>query len=196
MPGGHALSQHGGAAGPAGGAAAATIQPRPQGIAASIIAVEAILAEGLRFPGAIEISGTVDEETGGYAGVAWLAERGYFSPPRVHHVIIPEPLQVDRVCLGHRGVWWAELELRGRIAHGSMPFLGVSAIRGMGRFLDLVERELYPKLDARRTRMPVMPHPRPTVPVSRGSTSSSLSAVGVAHQLGDGIGGAHRGRAH
>jgi succinyl-diaminopimelate desuccinylase len=127
------------------------------GIAASIIAVEAILAEGIRFPGALEISGTVDEETGGYAGVAWLAERGYFSPPRVHHVIIPEPLQVDRVCLGHRGVWWAELEMKGRTAHGSMPFLGVSAIRGMGRFLDLVERELYPQLDARRTRMPVVP---------------------------------------
>jgi succinyl-diaminopimelate desuccinylase len=127
------------------------------GIAASIIAVEAILAEGIRFPGALEISGTVDEESGGFAGVAWLAERGYFSPPRVHHVIIPEPLQVDRVCLGHRGVWWGELEMRGRIAHGSMPFLGVNAIRGMGRFLDLVERELYPRLDTRRTRMPVMP---------------------------------------
>src|SRR5689334_4180455 len=30
------------------------------GIAASVIAVEAILAEGIRFPGALEISGTVD----------------------------------------------------------------------------------------------------------------------------------------
>jgi len=127
------------------------------GIAASIIAAEAILAEGIRFPGAIEISGTVDEETGGYAGVAWLAEHGRFSPPRVDHVIIPEPLQVDRICLGHRGVWWAEIEMRGRIAHGSMPFLGVSAIRGMAKFLALVERELYPALDRRQTRMPVVP---------------------------------------
>ena len=127
------------------------------GIAASIIAAEAILAEGIRFPGAIEISGTVDEETGGYAGVAWLAERGRFSRPRVDHVIIPEPLQVDRVCLGHRGVWWAEVEMRGRIAHGSMPFLGVSAIRGMAAFLGMVERELYPALERRRTRMPVVP---------------------------------------
>ena len=127
------------------------------GLAASIVAVEAILDSGIPFPGAIEISGTVDEESGGYAGVAWLAERGYFSQPRVDHVIIPEPLYKDAVCLGHRGVWWAEVEVKGRIAHGSMPFLGVSAIRGMGAFIEKVERELYPRLEQRRTEMPVIP---------------------------------------
>ncbi len=127
------------------------------GLAASIIAVESILDHGIDFAGAIEISGTVDEETGGYAGVAWLAERGHFSPPRVDHVIIPEPLYKDAVCLGHRGVWWSEVEVRGRIAHGSMPFLGVSAIRGMGALLAKIEDELYPRLAQRRTRMPVIP---------------------------------------
>ena len=127
------------------------------GLAASVIAVESILDQGIPFAGAIEISGTVDEETGGYAGVAWLAERGHFSPPRVDHVIIPEPLYKDAVCLGHRGVWWSEIEVRGRIAHGSMPFLGVSAIRGMGAFLAKIEAELYPRLAQRRTRMPVIP---------------------------------------
>jgi succinyl-diaminopimelate desuccinylase len=127
------------------------------GLAASVIAVEALLESGISFPGAIEISGTVDEESGGYAGVAWLAERGHFSKPRVDHVIIPEPLYKDAVCLGHRGVWWAEIEVRGRIAHGSMPFLGVSAIRGMAAFLEKVEHELYPQLAKRRTAMPVIP---------------------------------------
>jgi succinyl-diaminopimelate desuccinylase len=127
------------------------------GIAASIIAVEAILAEGIRFPGALEISGTVDEESGGFGGVGYLAKNGFFSKPRVDHVIIPEPLNPDRVCLGHRGVWWAEVEMRGRIGHGSMPFLGVNAIRGMGEFMGLVERELYPALATRSTRMPCEP---------------------------------------
>jgi succinyl-diaminopimelate desuccinylase len=150
------------------------------GIAASIIAAEAILAEGIRFPGAIEISGTVDEETGGHAGVAWLAEHGRFSAPRVDHVIIPEPLQVDRICLGHRGVWWAEIEMRGRIAHGSMPFLGVSAIRGMAKFLALVERELYPTLDRRQTRMPVVPD---------GARSSTLNFNSIHGGLAEGFDG-------
>ena len=89
--------------------------------------------------------------------MAWLAERGWFSPPRVDHVIIPEPLNVDRVCIGHRGVWWAEIETRGRIAHGSMPFLGDSAIRHMGAVMEKLEHELYPVLNKRLSAMPVVP---------------------------------------
>ena len=127
------------------------------GLAASMIAIEAILEEGIRFPGAIEISGTVDEESGGYGGVGYLATKGYFSKPRVHHVIIPEPLNVDRVCIGHRGVWWGEVETFGRIAHGAMPFLGDSAIAHMVAFLHQVETELLPRLHERTTSQPVEP---------------------------------------
>ncbi|HEY0799415.1 MAG TPA: acetylornithine deacetylase/succinyl-diaminopimelate desuccinylase family protein [Steroidobacteraceae bacterium] len=127
------------------------------GLAASIIAIEALIDSGASLPGTLEISGTVDEESGGYGGVHYLAERGWFSSPRVNHVIIPEPLNVDRVCIGHRGVWWAEIETHGRMAHGSMPFLGDCAVRHMKAFIDRLERDLYPKLAARRTDMPVVP---------------------------------------
>jgi len=127
------------------------------GIAASIIAVEAILASGIPFDGALEISGTVDEESGGYGGVGYMARKGYFSKPRVDHVIIPEPLNVDRVCIGHRGVWWAEIETKGRVAHGSMPFLGNCAVRHMGAVLHRIEQELIPRLASKRTLMPVVP---------------------------------------
>ena len=127
------------------------------GIAASIIAAEAFVAARPEFRGTIEISATADEETGGYGGVAWLAERGYFNPDRVQHVLIPEPLHKDRICLGHRGVWWAEVETHGRIAHGSMPFLGDSAIRHMGAVLEEIEARLYPLLTTKRTDMPVVP---------------------------------------
>src|SRR3984885_1241285 len=127
------------------------------GIAAAIIAVEALIDSAAELPGTLEISGTVDEESGGYGGVHYLAERGWFSAPRVDHVIIPEPLNVDRVCIGHRGVWWAEIETRGRMAHGSMPFLGDCAVRHMNAFIDRLEHDLYPKLASRRTDMPVVP---------------------------------------
>ncbi|MGH6925236.1 MAG: acetylornithine deacetylase/succinyl-diaminopimelate desuccinylase family protein [Propylenella sp.] len=127
------------------------------GLAASIIAVEAFLELFPDHPGAIEISGTADEESGGYGGVAYLAEKGIMAKPRIDHVIIPEPLNKDRICLGHRGVWWAEIETKGRIAHGSMPFLGDSAIRHMGVVLEAFEAELYPALASRLTTMPVVP---------------------------------------
>lgn len=127
------------------------------GLAASIIAVEAFLEVNPDHPGAIEVSGTVDEESGGFGGVAHLAKLGYFSRPRVDHVIIPEPLNKDRICLGHRGVWWAEIETKGTIAHGSMPFLGDSAVRHMGAVLHAFEEELFPALDRKQTRTPVVP---------------------------------------
>ena len=127
------------------------------GLAASIIAVEAFMATYPDFEGAIEVSGTADEESGGYGGVAYLAEKGFFSPQKVQHVIIPEPLQKDRVCLGHRGGWWAEIETFGEIAHGCMPFLGDCAVRHMGAVLETFEDKLFPAMAARRTDMPVVP---------------------------------------
>jgi succinyl-diaminopimelate desuccinylase len=127
------------------------------GIAAAVFAAEAIERAGVTLPGTIEISGTVDEESGGFAGVAHLAERGRIAKGRTDFVIIPEPLDVDRICIGHRGVYWFEVTARGRIGHGSMPFLGVSAIDGMGRLLQSVRDELMPLLASRRTGVPVVP---------------------------------------
>ncbi len=127
------------------------------GLAASMIAVEAFIDTHPDYAGAIEISGTADEESGGYGGVAYLAEKGFFAPERVQHVIIPEPLNKDRICLGHRGGWWAEIETHGEIAHGAMPFLGDCAVRHMGAILSAFEDKLYPAMAARRTDMPVVP---------------------------------------
>jgi succinyl-diaminopimelate desuccinylase len=127
------------------------------GIAAAVFAAESIARAGVALPGTIEISGTVDEESGGLAGVAHLAERGRIAKGRTDYVIIPEPLNVDRICIGHRGVYWFEVTARGRIGHGSMPFLGLSAIDGMGRLLQSVREELMPALASRRTDVPVVP---------------------------------------
>jgi succinyl-diaminopimelate desuccinylase len=128
------------------------------GIAASIFAVEALRRTGVRLAGAIEQSGTVDEESGGFAGMAYLAEHGYISRDRTDFAILTEPLNVDRICLGHRGVYWFEVATVGRIAHGSMPFLGISAIGKMADFLEAIESELRPVLSTRTTAMPVEPH--------------------------------------
>ncbi|MGB0854621.1 MAG: acetylornithine deacetylase/succinyl-diaminopimelate desuccinylase family protein [Pikeienuella sp.] len=127
------------------------------GLATSIVAAEAFLAVHPDFAGAIEISGTADEESGGFGGVAYLAEHGWFDPSRVQHVIIPEPLNKDRICLGHRGVYWAEIETHGHIAHGSMPFLGDCAVRHMGAVVAEMEASLFPALARKRTDMPVVP---------------------------------------
>jgi succinyl-diaminopimelate desuccinylase len=127
------------------------------GLAAAVYAADAIERAGVRLRGTIEISATVDEESGGFAGVAWLAECGRIAKARTDYVIIPEPLNVDRICVGHRGVYWFELTTRGQIAHGSMPFLGASAIDAMADVIAAIARDLEPSLARRVTAMPVVP---------------------------------------
>jgi succinyl-diaminopimelate desuccinylase len=127
------------------------------GIAASIYAVEAIRRAGVSLAGTVEQSATADEETGGYAGVADLCDRGLISPGRQDFVIITEPLNYDRVCIGHRGVYWFEVTTHGRIAHGSMPAYGVNAADLMAELIHTINTELRPKLAARTTGVPVEP---------------------------------------
>jgi succinyl-diaminopimelate desuccinylase len=141
------------------------------GIAAAIFAVEAIRRAGIALNGSVEISGTVDEESGGFAGLAWLAQQKRIAAGRTDFAIIPEPLYVDRICIGHRGVYWFEVQTRGRIAHGSMPFHGVNAIDHLGLVLERMRRDLQPALAARRTDMPVIP------PAARHAT---LNVNGIA----------------
>ena len=150
------------------------------GLAASIIAAEALLEWMPGYPGSIEISGTADEETGGYGGVGYLAEKGWMAVPRIDHVIIPEPLNKDRICLGHRGVWWSELETFGTVAHGSMPFLGDSAIRHMTAVLAEFEQKLFPSLQQKVTAMPVVPE---------GAKQSTLNINSIHGGLAEGFAG-------
>ncbi len=127
------------------------------GLASSMIAMEAIRRAGVELRGSAEISGTVDEESGGWAGVAHLARIGRLTSESIDFVIIPEPLQADRICIGHRGVYWFEVAIQGRIAHGSMPFLGLSAIDQLGEVLHEITSVLQPALANRLTIMPVVP---------------------------------------
>ena len=127
------------------------------GITAAIYAAEAIRRAGITMNGSVEISGTVDEESGGFAGMAWLARQGRLSADRTDAVIITEPTDTERIYIGHRGVYWFEVLTRGRIAHGSMPFLGVNAISQMSKVLTEIEQKLQPLLQSRTTAVPVLP---------------------------------------
>ena len=127
------------------------------GIAAAIFAVEAVRRAGVDLHGAVDISGTVDEESGGFAGVAHLCEAGIISAPETGYAIIPEPFGPARICVGHRGVYWFDAIAHGRSAHGSMPHLGHSAINDMGTLLEAFRTRLGPELAARLSALPVVP---------------------------------------
>src|SRR5436853_2541547 len=142
------------------------------GIAAQVYAIEAIRRAGLRLLGTVEQSAVVDEESTGNrnAGMGLLVERGYISAEHTTYVVITEPLNVDNICLGHRGAIWGEITTFGRQSHGSTPERGVNAIEQMAGFLDEAVQVLKPRLQQRINRTPV-------VPASASAASLSFNVV-------------------
>ena len=138
------------------------------GIAAAVFAVEALRRAGVELEGAVDISATVDEESGGFAGVAHLCETGIISGDHTSYAIIPEPFGPTRVCLGHRGVYWFDVIAHGHTAHGSMSHLGRSAIEDMGALLEAFRTGLVPELATRVSALPIVPEPsrRPSLNVN------------------------------
>jgi succinyl-diaminopimelate desuccinylase len=127
------------------------------GIAASIYAAEAVRRAGVALVGTLEQSATPDEESGGFGGVAWLCDTGRIARDKQRYVVITEPLDPERVCIGHRGVYWFELTTIGRVGHGSMPGLAVNAAEQMARVIQAFDEKLKPLLATRSTRAPVEP---------------------------------------
>ncbi len=140
------------------------------GLAAAAVAVEAIRRAGVDLRGTVEFSGTVDEESGGLAGVAALCEEGRIATESTDYVIIPEPFGPRRICVGHKGVYWFDIVAGGRTAHGSMPHLGRNAIDDMSALLEAFRTGLGAGLAQRRTAMPV-------VPPESASASLNVNAV-------------------
>lgn len=127
------------------------------GLAAAIFAAEALRRAEIPLRGSLQISATVDEESGGFAGVSHLAEQGLLTSRTIDYVIIPEPFGAARICIGHRGLYWFRIVSHGKTAHGSMPYLGINAIENMAVLLEEIRATVAPEIASRMTAMPVTP---------------------------------------
>ena len=101
------------------------------GLAAAMIAAAAIKRAGVRLGGRLVVAALVDEEGD------MLGARRFCATPLARQLgaaIICEPEQ-NELCLEQRGVVWARVTLRGRMAHGAMPEAGVNPVAGVGALL-------------------------------------------------------------
>lgn len=151
------------------------------GIAAQVYAIEAIRRAGIQLQGTIEQSGVVDEESTGNrnAGMGLLVERGYIASGRTDYVVITEPLNVDNICLGHRGAIWGEITTTGRQSHGSTPERGVNAIEHMADFIAEALYELKPRLLQRHNSVPVVPESASAASLSFGTIAGGTNINSV-----------------
>ena len=123
------------------------------GLAAAMIAAAAIKRSGARLGGRLVVGALVDEE-GDMIGAKHLCTTALGRA--LTAAIICEPEQ-NELCLEQRGVVWARVTARGRMAHGAMPEAGVNPISALGALL----REA-PALERRLRRLcRRSPHLRP-----------------------------------
>lgn len=130
------------------------------GLAAAMIAAAALRRSGAPLRGRLVIGALVDEEG------AMRGARHFCRTPigrAVDAAIVCEPEQ-NELCLEQRGVVWARVRVRGRMAHGAMPEAGRNALAGVAAVLAEAPR-LARRLRrlSRRSRHLAPPTVTPTV---------------------------------
>ena len=123
------------------------------GLAAAMAAATAIKRSGAPLNGRLVVGALVDEE-GDMIGARHLCTTAIGR--ELDAAIICEPEQ-NELCLEQRGVVWARVAIRGRMAHGAMPEAGVNPITALGALLNEV-----PALERRLRKLcRKSPHLRP-----------------------------------
>lgn len=132
------------------------------GLAAAMIAAAAVRRAGIEPPGALVVGALVDEE-GDMLGAQHLCTTALGR--ELSAAIICEPEQ-NELCLVQRGVVWARVTVRGRMAHGAMPEAGVNPITAAAEVVRLARR-LERRLRALCERSPYLRPPTVTPTVLR-----------------------------
>ena len=96
------------------------------GVAAALLAAREAAGLGLR--GDVVVAAVADEEH------ASLGVQEALEAVHADAAIVTEPTELELI-VAHKGFVWAEVEVRGRAAHGSRPHLGVDAIVKTGPIL-------------------------------------------------------------
>jgi acetylornithine deacetylase/succinyl-diaminopimelate desuccinylase-like protein len=123
------------------------------GVAAFVLAAEALARSGRRLRGSLVLQAVADEVSGGIEGTGHLSAMGKL---RGNFAVVCEPTGVD-VYVAHRGMMWFELVVHGVPAHSGRPWLGVNAIAKVSQVIEALTRGLGPVF-AGRTH-PMLPSP-------------------------------------
>ncbi|MDK6027890.1 M20 family metallopeptidase [Ignisphaera sp. 4213-co] len=118
------------------------------GIASFILALKSFVETTKSFSGSVEVALVPDEEIGGETGTGFLVRELGSKPD---YVVIGEPSSSEIIWIGHKGALWTLVEVYGRQAHGSTPWLGINAFEYMAKIAMRIISEYKPVLDSRKS---------------------------------------------
>ena len=114
-------------------------------VTAQVMAGLAIATAGVTLKGTLVINEVADEEAAGIKGTGYIVGQSVVDPD---FVIVGEQT-LNRVALGEKGAAPTELTVRGRTAHGALPWEGANAIEAVAEVIVALRREYWPILERR-----------------------------------------------
>ncbi len=112
------------------------------GLAASLYAVEALRRAHIAFDGVIEVSATVDGESGGEAGMGYLVDAGVVRAGQTDHVLIAAACGVERLRFSPRGEPSRERPFEASAEGGPLVILPASDVPMEMRLVRMVDRAI------------------------------------------------------
>ncbi|NPA22679.1 MAG: M20 family metallopeptidase [Crenarchaeota archaeon] len=94
------------------------------GIASAILALKVLKKYENDLNCRVELALVPDEEIGGETGTGYLVNVLNVRPS---YVIVCEPTGIDTILIGNKGIIWLMVDVIGKQAHASTPWLGVNA---------------------------------------------------------------------
>ncbi len=118
------------------------------GLAAMIVAMEAIKKSGVELKGDLVFTGVVGEEGSCSIGTKEIIRNG----PITDFAVVGEETSLN-VGIANRGSCDLEITTRGRTAHSGEPEKGINAIVKMANVVKALEKEVVSKLKGRKHRL-------------------------------------------
>ena len=112
-------------------------------IACMLMTMISFKRAGIKLKGNVVFIGVVGEEERS-EGTEHLVKSNFHADGAV----VGEPSHYE-YAIGHRGLEWLEISVKGKAAHGGVPHLGINAIEKAAVLIERIRKELYPKLKNR-----------------------------------------------
>lgn len=112
-------------------------------IASMLIAMVGLKRAEAKLNGNIIFAGVIGEEERS-EGTEYLVKNGI----KADGAIVGEPSNYE-YAIGHRGLEWLEIKVKGKAAHGGVPNLGINAISKAAKLILKIEEQVIPQLKDR-----------------------------------------------
>lgn len=138
------------------------------GLAAMIVALDALKRTKTPFRGRIVFQAVGDEETGSDGGTLLMIRKGVGS--RADFAIVSEPTNLQ-LAIGNRGLRWVEVSVKGRASHAGRPHLGVNAVHAAARMISGLEKLTF------KAHHPLFEIPHPSLSVTMIQAGTKINII-------------------